>query len=68
MKYFLLLLMSGCAGSASMFDSNGTAEQKMVLDYFYYSLTTEDLIDMILNRAQPRDIFDLVEALKREAS
>ena len=43
-------------------------EQKMVLDYFYYSLTTEDLIDMILNRAQPRDIFDLVEALKREAS
>lgn len=41
-------------------------EQKMVLDYFYYSLTTEDLIDMILNRAQPRDIFDLVEALKRE--
>lgn len=43
-------------------------EQKMVLDYFYYSLTTEDLIDMILNRAQPRDIYDLVEALKREAS
>jgi hypothetical protein len=42
------------------------SEQKMVLDYFYYNLTTEDLIDMILNRAQPRDIFDLVEALKRE--
>lgn len=40
----------------------------MVLDYFYYNLTTEDLIDMILNRAQPRDIYDLVEALKREAS
>ena len=42
------------------------SEQKMVLDYFYYNLTTEDLIDMILNRAQPRDIIDLVEVLKRE--
>jgi sugar phosphate isomerase/epimerase len=42
------------------------SEQKMVLDYFHYNLTTEDLIDMILNRAQPRDIYDLLEALKRE--
>jgi hypothetical protein len=42
------------------------SEKKMVLDYFYYTLTTEDLIDMVLNRSNPRDIFDLVEVLKRE--
>ena len=42
------------------------SEKKMVLDYFYYALTTEDLIEMLLNRSNPQDIIDLVEVLKRE--
>jgi hypothetical protein len=44
------------------------SEKKMVLDYFYYALTTEDLIEMLLNRSNPQDIIDLVEVLKREAN
>ena len=44
MKYFLLLLMSGCAGSASMFDSNGTAEQKMVLDKNIQAMSRNEVI------------------------
>jgi len=44
MKYLLLLLMSGCAGSASMFDSNGTAEQKMVLDKNIQAMSRNEVI------------------------
>jgi len=44
MKYLLLLLMSGCAGSAPMFDSNGTAEQKMVLDKNIQAMSRNEVI------------------------
>lgn len=39
-------------------------EQKLILDYFYYDLTTEDLIEMILNRVSDREVSDLLGALK----
>jgi len=44
MKYLLLLLISGCAGSAPMFDSNGTAEQKMVLDKNIQAMSRNEVI------------------------
>jgi hypothetical protein len=44
MRYLLLLLLSGCAGSASMFDSNGTAEQKMVLDKNIQAMSRNEVI------------------------
>ena len=40
------------------------SEAKLILDYFYYNLTTEDLIEMILDRASDREISDLLGALK----
>ena len=44
MKYLLLLILSGCAGSAPMFDSNGTAEQKMVLDKNIQAMSRNEVI------------------------
>ena len=44
------------------------SEQKLILDYFYYDLTTEDLIEMILNRVSDREVSDLLGALKDEDS
>ena len=44
------------------------SEQKLILDYFYYNLTTEDLIEMILDRSTDRDVSDLLGALKDESS
>ena len=41
------------------------SEQHLLLNYFYYDLTTEDLIEMILNRSTDREIGDLLEVLKR---
>jgi hypothetical protein len=41
MKYLLLLLMSGCANT---FDSNGTAEQKMVLDKDIHAMSRNEVI------------------------
>ena len=41
------------------------SEQNLLLNYFYYDLTTEDLIEMILNRSTDREIGDLLEVLKR---
>lgn len=50
MKYFLFLLMSGCAAgsswNASMLDgsSSGTAEQKMVLDKDIHAMSRNEVI------------------------
>ena len=44
------------------------SEQKLILDYFYYDLTTEDLIEMILNRVSDREVSDLLGALRDESS
>ena len=50
MKYFLFLLMSGCAAGsswqASMMDgsSSGTAEQKMVLDKNIQAMSRNEVI------------------------
>ena len=44
MRYLLLLLLSGCAGSVPMFDSNGTAEQKMVLDKNIQAMSRNEVI------------------------
>jgi hypothetical protein len=48
MKYFLLLLMSGCAAGsswqASLGDSAGGAEQKMILDKDIHSMSRNEVI------------------------
>ena len=48
MRYFLLLLMSGCAAGsswqASLGDSAGGAEQKMILDKDIHAMSRNEVI------------------------
>lgn len=41
------------------------SEQQVLLNYFYYELTTDDLVEMILDRSTDREISDLLEELVR---